>query len=149
MKATTAAPLADDLRRSTPLRRAGRKDRRGTATVEFAVCLPVMAMIVLGTIEASNALFVQQALTSAAYEAANVASQTGGTSANAQTRATAVLSSLGINGATVNITPTITTTTALGTQIVVTTYAPFAGNLVKWGYMTNTTFTAKITIPKL
>lgn len=135
--------------RKSLLRRTRRGRRRGTAAVEFAVCLPILAMVVFGIIEASNAIFIQQALTSAAYEAANVASATGGTSANAQTRANAVLSSLGINSASVNITPTVTATTALGTTIVVKCSAPFSGNLMTFGYLTNTTFTAQISIPRL
>jgi Flp pilus assembly protein TadG len=47
--------------------------RRGAASVEFAVCLPVVLLIVFGTIEACSLLFLQQNLHLVAYETARVA----------------------------------------------------------------------------
>lgn len=132
---------------STRLRR--KSTRRGTAVVEFAICLPILSIVVFGVIEASNAIYVQQAITSAAYEAANVASATGGTAASAQTRANAVLTSLGITSATVTISPAVTASTALGTKIVVTCTAPLAANMLSFGYMGGPTLKAVVTIAKL
>lgn len=126
-----------------------RRSRAGIAVVEFAVCLPILMAMVMGVIEASNAVFVQQALTSASYEAANVASAIGGTSAEATTRANAVLTALGIKNSTVTITPTVTTATPIGTTIVVTVSAPFASNSLVFGYIGSPTLSAKITIPHL
>lgn len=129
------------------LRRRG--SRRGIAVVEFAVCLPILMAMVMGVIEASNAVFLQQGLTSAAYEAANVASAIGGTSTDATTRANAVLAALGIKNSTVSISPTVTTATPIGTTIVVTVSAPFASNSLVFGYIGSPTLSAKITIPHL
>ncbi|MBA4018894.1 MAG: pilus assembly protein TadE [Pirellula sp.] len=123
--------------------------RRGTAAVEFAVCLPLLVSLVLGVIETSNAVFVQQAITSAAYEAANVASATGGTSTAATSRANSVLTSLGINSATVAISPTVTAQTPLGTTITVTCSVPLASNLTAFGYLGNPTLKYVIKTAKL
>jgi len=126
-----------------------RRSRSGIAVVEFAICLPILMAMVMGVIEASNAVFLQQALTSASYEAANVASAIGGTSAEATTRANAVLTALGIKNSTVSISPTVTTATPIGTTIVVTVSAPFASNSLVFGYIGSPTLSAKITIPHL
>ena len=47
-----------------------RTKREGAAVVEFAVCLPLIVLIVLGTIEAGSLLFLKQTLVQAAYEGA-------------------------------------------------------------------------------
>ena len=56
-----------------------RVKREGAAVVEFAVCLPLVILIVLGTIEAGSLLFLKQTLVQAAYEGAKVAIATGDT----------------------------------------------------------------------
>lgn len=43
--------------------------RTGAAVVEFAVCIPVLILLVLGSIEATSMIFLKQALQSAAHEA--------------------------------------------------------------------------------
>ena len=45
-----------------------RGERRGVAAVEFAVCLPVIILLVFGAIEASSFIFLKQSLNVAAYE---------------------------------------------------------------------------------
>lgn len=42
--------------------------RRAVATVELAVCLPVIALLVFGSIQACNLVYLKHAITSAAYE---------------------------------------------------------------------------------
>lgn len=44
--------------------------RRGVTAVEFAVCLPMLSLLILGAIDGSNLLFVQQTLCNASYEGA-------------------------------------------------------------------------------
>lgn len=124
-------------------------EREGTAAVEFAVCLPILALFVFGTIEAANAIYVQQALTSAAYEAANVATASGQTSAAAQSAANQVLSALKVVSATVNISPTVTAQTATGTTITVTCSAPLSANGVAFGYFSASNLTATVKMTRL
>jgi hypothetical protein len=61
---------------SSPQRRLSTRRRRAAATVELAVLLPIIFVIVLGSIESASAIFLRQALVQAAYEAAKVAVKT-------------------------------------------------------------------------
>ncbi len=72
--------------------------RRGLAATEFAVALPVVLMLVLGSIEVSNFIHLKQATTVAAYETALSATGTSATSAAAITRGNAVLAAFGVTG---------------------------------------------------
>lgn len=47
-------------------------DRRGGAVVELAICLPVLVLLLLATIEACTMLYVQQTLKTTAFEGARV-----------------------------------------------------------------------------
>jgi len=109
------------------LHRANRS-RNGTAAVELAVCLPFLMIISIGSIEATNAIFLTQRLTSAAYEGARTAITPGQTTAGATAAANSVITQFGISGATVSITPTVTTSMTTGTQITVKVTAPFSSN---------------------
>lgn len=101
-------------------RRAKTPGRRGTAAVEAAITIPLLFVLVFGAIELSNGIFLKQSLTIAAYEGVRTATRPGGTSVLAQQRIQDVLTSRGITGQTVTITPTVTTTTPRGTQVSVT-----------------------------
>jgi len=103
--------------------------RFGTATVELAVCLPMLVTFGLGAIETTNAIFLKQRVTTASYECARSASAPGQTSAGATTVANNVLSQLAVSGGTVTITPTVTAWTSPGTPIIVTIAAPTNSNL--------------------
>jgi Flp pilus assembly protein TadG len=129
--------------------RRGQHERSGTAAVEFALCLPLLIAMVFGVVETSNAVYLQNALTSAAYEASSVVSIAGGTSTNATTRANAVLTALGANGATVTISPTVTSATTLGTEITVTVSAPLSSNSLMFGFLGNRTLTARLVSQRL
>ncbi|MGA2797237.1 MAG: TadE family protein [Thermoguttaceae bacterium] len=110
------------------LRRADRM-RKGLATVELAICLPVLVIVVLGSIEATDAIFLKQRLTAAAYEGARSATTQGKTSAMATTAANNIITQFGISGSSVTITPTVTITTPAGTQITVIVNAPLSSNM--------------------
>jgi Flp pilus assembly protein TadG len=103
--------------------------RKGLATVELAICLPVLVIVVLGSIEATDAIFLKQRLTAAAYEGARSATTQGKTSAMATTAANNIITQFGISGSSVTITPTVTITTPAGTQITVIVNAPLSSNM--------------------
>lgn len=65
--------------------------REGTAAVEFAVCLPVIMLLIFGAVEASSFIFLKQSLNVAAYEGVREAIRSGSTSAEATTRAVNLL----------------------------------------------------------
>ena len=86
----------------------------------MAVTLPLMLVLVFGAIEATNAIFLKQTVTTAAYEGARMASRSGGTTAQAETRCGEFLASRGITSFTFSTTPAIIDqNTARGTQISV------------------------------
>jgi Flp pilus assembly protein TadG len=70
--------------------------RSGTAVTECAICLPLVMLISLATIDVSSALFLKESLTIAAYEGARVGALRGGTNASARGRISEILDSRGI-----------------------------------------------------
>jgi Flp pilus assembly protein TadG len=70
---------------------SARSRRRGAALVEFAVCLPVIMILILGSMEATSAVFVRQALTTSAYEGIREAIRIDSTASTALSRAQSVL----------------------------------------------------------
>jgi Flp pilus assembly protein TadG len=85
-------------------------------------------VVAMGSIEATNAIFLKDRLTSAAYQGARAATTPGQTSAGATTVASNVLTQFSISGGQVTITPTVTASTATGTQVTVSVTAPFSSN---------------------
>lgn len=79
--------------------------RRGTATVELTVCLPVLVLIVVGTIETCNFIHSSESLKTATYEAARVMAMPGGTKSAGEQRCQEILESRGIEGAKLTTTP--------------------------------------------
>lgn len=121
---TTMARLA--ARRARLRRGAGK--RRGVALVEFAITLPLFVMIVLGTIEACNVIYLKQSCEIAAYEAVRATLIKGTTLGSCTLRANNVLTQRGVQGATVTITPAGFDTAAYGTNITVNVTAPCNSN---------------------
>ncbi|MCA9194356.1 MAG: pilus assembly protein [Planctomycetales bacterium] len=70
--------------------------RRAIATVECAICLPIIVLITVATIDLSSALFLKESLTVAAYEGARVGALNGGTNDEAIQRVQEVLTERGI-----------------------------------------------------
>lgn len=124
--------------------------RSGLAAVEFALCLPLLMILVFGSIEASNAIYLRQAMTIASYEATQIASAVGGTDAEALQRANEILATYNIQGASVGISPSITATTVPGTAITVTISAPSNSNSIgpNW-FFKDTTYRRDFTMFRL
>ena len=55
------------------LRARTHRSRHGAAVIELAVCLPLIVLIVLASIESASLTFARQAMVQTAYEAAIVA----------------------------------------------------------------------------
>lgn len=104
--------------------------RRGTAVVELAVCLPLLVVLVMATIEASNLIFLKQALTHASYEAARVASRPAASNGDPVARANAILASRNVQQASVVIAPTDIESLSRGNNIVVTSTASSGVNSI-------------------
>jgi Flp pilus assembly protein TadG len=102
--------------------------RRGAATVEFAVTLPVLILIVLGAIETCSMIFLRQTLTIAAYEATRVALVPKVSNAQVLHAANSILNDRRVRGANIAITPRDFATAEVQSFITVTVSAPANSN---------------------
>jgi Flp pilus assembly protein TadG len=103
-------------------------ERRGVAAAELAVCLPVVVLIVIATIESCSALFLKQSLTVAAYEGVRAAIEKSATAASVQTACDQVLTDRRIQDSKVILTPASISSLKPGDFIDVTVSAPCNSN---------------------
>ena len=113
--------LPKRLRKSNP-------NRRAAATIEFAVCLPIIVLIVLGSIEAANMMFLKQSLIQASYEGAKVAIIRESTSGDTRTAVESVLEGRSIRNVNIEFTPANIEDAVPGELINVTVSAPGGAN---------------------
>ena len=104
------------------------RSRRGTATVELAVCLPVLVLLVLAMIEAANMIYLKQALTSAAQVSARALVEQDAVTADAELACRNFLDSRNIRGYALTITPADFETTNRGSTIAASVTAPCSAN---------------------
>ena len=105
-------------------------NRKGSAVVEFAVMLPVFVLLLLGTIETCNMIFLQQSLEIAAYESARVTIVPGSDILDVNSAASEILNARRIKNTTLVITPTDFQNAAYGSFIKVDALAPCNSNSV-------------------
>lgn len=117
-----------NLRTRTGRKTRKRNRRRGAAAVEFAVCLPVLVLIVFGSIEASTMIFLKQTLNVAAYEATREAIRDGSSNADADTRARNILNARNVTGFDIRFVNGESFDAERGDEIVVEVTAPSAPN---------------------
>jgi Flp pilus assembly protein TadG len=104
------------------------RNRRGAALVEAAICMPVLLLLIFGSMEVTDAIFLKHSLKSASYEAARVISASGTNSQQAINTANSVLASYGVRNSTVTVSPNVIPVTPQGTVITVTVQAPARTN---------------------
>jgi Flp pilus assembly protein TadG len=120
------------------------------AATEAAVVLPVLIILVFGSIELANAIFLRQAMNIAAYEAAKVITSPGDNNSLATARCGDVMAMRKVTNYTLAISPTVTSSTPAGTVVTVTVTAP-ASNL-SYGpirFMRDKTLTSTVTMVRL
>ena len=102
-----------------------KRRNNGSAIVEFALVLPFFILLVVGIVEFSRVLMVQQVITNAAREGARAGSIYINDT-DATTKATTIsegyLASSGVNAELATVTPTITTTGGLPALQVLINY---------------------------
>ena len=103
-------------------------DRQGVAVVELALCLPILVLILLATIETCVMLQLQQNLAVTAYEGARVGIIPGVEAGTVQAQCKLLLDDRSINGYTVTLNPVDPTTMDPGDQFTVTVEAACAAN---------------------
>lgn len=101
---------------ATSFRRLG---RRGTATVEAAVCLPLLILISLGAIEVNNYFYLRRTMVLAAYEAGRMVSEDGTRQRDIVATAEQTLEQRGVSGYTVILSPATVENLEDGTEVIV------------------------------
>lgn len=130
-------------------RKAAGKRRTGAAVVEFAVCLPVILLIVLGSIEAASMLFLRQALVQSAYEGAKVAARNDGNITDATTAVENVAAGRRLKSMAVTFAPADIEAVPQGEIIRVTVSAPGdANSFIPFGPFKNRTVAAQAVMVK-
>jgi Flp pilus assembly protein TadG len=122
----STTPNQDRTIRSGP----GRRPRRGVAAAELAVCLPVVVLLVIATLEACSAVFLKQSLTVSAYEGVRTAIVPGATPASVQTACNQILKDRKVKGASVTVSPSNISALKPGDYVDVIVTAPCASNSV-------------------
>jgi hypothetical protein len=98
------------------------------AATELAVCLPVIVLLVIASIEACSAIFLKQSLTVAAYEGVRAAIAADATAANVQAVCNQVLADRRISGGTITVSPANIGALTPGEYVNVTVTAPCSSN---------------------
>jgi Flp pilus assembly protein TadG len=100
--------------------------RRGATTVELAMVLPVLFLVVFGAFEFSRLNMLKHLASVAAYEGAREGIIIGATAADVETQVNGVLAAGGIIDASVTTTPA--TITSATTEVQVQVSIPVDGN---------------------
>ena len=125
------------------------QQRQGVAAVEFAVCLPVIVLLVFGAIEASSFIFLKQSLNVAAYEGIRESIRVGYDNKSGMDRAANILNSRNVRDFFVSFPNGEAGDAERGDEIVIevtaptTTNSPLAGRFVR-----NRTLTARVVMVK-
>lgn len=121
--------------------------RKGAALTEFAICVPVLAIFLYGTMEVCEMIYLRNALTLAAYEGARLACRRDATATTARTRAQQICTAQQVNSPTVTISPSNITGAAIGTRITVTVSANWTSNsITRFVLSSNYTFSVSSTM---
>ena len=109
---------------------ASLNSRSGVASVEFAVCLPVLLILVIGTIESCSMIYLKQTLHIAAYEGARRTGLADVTAADIEAACENVLTQRRVKDAKIEITPNGFDSQPPGTWINVRVMAQGSSNSV-------------------
>lgn len=132
-----------------PVNRHQTQKRTGAAAVEFAVCLPMIVLLVFGSIEASSFIFLKQGLAVAAYEATREAIRPGSSNGSATAQGQNILNARQVQESTINILSGEVSELESGTEIVVEVSAPTAPNSPLLGsFITNRVLTSRVVMLK-
>lgn len=112
------------------IQRRKRAQRRGTAVVEFALIVPVMLTLTFGLIEISRISMIKESITQASREGARVGVRPSATFIDVQTRVNEELAIMGLDSATVLVTPTYLEQALPGEDVSVSVTVPIAS--VSW-----------------
>jgi Flp pilus assembly protein TadG len=123
----------DSHRRHRSVRRP--RNRRAVAATELAVCLPLLTLIVFGSIQACNLIYLKHGCVTAAYEGTLELSKPNATNTSIVTRAQQVLTARGLTATSIRITPASDAATASrGTPFTIEVTADVRPNMALSGF---------------
>ena len=111
--------------------------RSGLAAAEFAVCLPVLLVIIFGSIESCTMIFLKQSLTVAAYEGVRVGITGGTDNSDVAAASNQILTDRHVNNGTIVTIPADLSTASVGDYITVRVLAPCNENSALSGWFFN------------
>jgi len=85
------------MKRTTRKKQPRQSHRSGTATIELAICLPVLLAVTFSIIDTCNYLHLQQKLTTVAFETTRLASESKGNFNPARALGMAIAESRGLS----------------------------------------------------
>lgn len=119
--------------------------RRGAATVEFALCLPVLLAFVFGILEFSRVTQLQQSVRLAAFEGARAGIQLDGKTSDVTTAVNRVMSSIGASTYSTTITPNPLTYSSSSITVTVS-LDPTKNAWLTWFVKSSNTVSATVTL---
>ena len=127
------------------------KRKRGAATAEVVVCLPILVALIAGINETCSAIYLKEQVTIAAYEGARVGIQCQSTDAFVEQRIRDFLDERGIvydDATVVQISnPGFDDAPTMG-HVTTTVTVPVAANCITGDFFTNQFVTASVTLRK-
>lgn len=108
--------------------------RSGVAATEFAVCLPILLILLIGTIEACTMIYLKQTLSVAAYEGIRAAVAPNSTTASVNAACNRILESRNVQNASVTISPGNYSNEPAETWLTVRVTAPGRDNSIIPGW---------------
>ncbi|MDG2224600.1 MAG: pilus assembly protein [Rubripirellula sp.] len=126
-----------------------RRARSGIAAIEMAVCLPVIILLVFGTIEASGLIFLKQALHVAAYEGVRETVRVDSNNSEGAAIAMSILSSRKIKDVQIRFPNGEASQAKRGDEVVIEVSVSKASNSPLLGHLgTKQTLTARVVMLK-
>lgn len=122
--------------------------RRGSATVELSICLPLFVIVMTGTIETCSLIHLRESLCVASYEAARVVAKGQSNEGQARTRATSILEARGIHDGNVTFEPPDLSSVRLGDPITVRVSIPSKGHSLPSQFLGETEIVGKTVVFK-
>lgn len=127
----------DTLSTNHMLRRKSSSARHGVAAVELAVCLPVLIVVSLVTIEVCSMLHLTQAMKVASFEAARVGVVPGAGADNVEFQCESLLDSRGVKAYTISMDPSDPRLLASGEYFRVSIEVNYDENAIMGSFLAN------------
>ena len=120
---------------------------QGAVTVEVALCLPVLFVILIGSYELARANMMMHSTESAAYEGARVGIIPGATEEGVRAAVGRILGVVGVTNFEIEVNPAVITNTDEDIEVIVT--VPFRDNLsLPVLFIQNPTFTGRCSLKR-